>query len=85
MKILAFLNVLYFFASAFFVPFFSTQHLPSISRIPLPMQKTSVPSLGWKDPLEKEMAAHSSIFKGGKSMDREVWWATVHGVQKSQI
>ena len=26
------------------------------------MQETQVPSWGWKDPLEKEMAAHSSIF-----------------------
>ena len=25
-------------------------------------------SLGWKDPLEKEMAAYSSILKPGKSM-----------------
>ena len=25
------------------------------------MQETRVRSLGWKDPLEKEMAAHSSI------------------------
>ena len=25
------------------------------------MQETEVPSLGWKDPLEKEMATHSSI------------------------
>ena len=25
------------------------------------MQETQVRSLGWKDPLEKEMAAHSSI------------------------
>ena len=25
------------------------------------MQETRVPSLGWEDPLEKEMAAHSSI------------------------
>ena len=24
------------------------------------MQETWVPSLGWEDPLEKEMAAHSS-------------------------
>ena len=31
----------------------------------LPMQEpqeTQVPSLGWEDPLEKEMATHSSIF-----------------------
>ena len=27
----------------------------------LAMQKTQVLSLGWKDPLEKEMATHSSI------------------------
>ena len=26
------------------------------------MQKTQVRSLGWEDPLEKEMATHSSIF-----------------------
>ena len=25
------------------------------------MQETQVPSLGWEDPLEKEMATHSSI------------------------
>ena len=27
----------------------------------LPMQETWVQSLGWEDPLEKEMATHSSI------------------------
>ena len=26
------------------------------------MQETRVQSLGWEDPLEKEMATHSSIF-----------------------
>ena len=26
------------------------------------MQETQVPSLGWEDPLEEEMATHSSIF-----------------------
>ena len=26
------------------------------------MQETQVPSLGWEDPLEQEMATHSSIF-----------------------
>ena len=29
--------------------------------IHLPMQETQVRSLGWEDPLEKEMATHSSI------------------------
>ena len=28
------------------------------------MQETQVQSLGWKDPLEKEMATHSSILAG---------------------
>ena len=40
-------------------------------------------SLGGEDPLEKEMATHSSI--PGNPMDRGAWWATVHGVTKSQI
>ena len=28
---------------------------------PLAMRETRVPSLGWEDPLEEEMATHSSI------------------------
>ena len=28
------------------------------------MQATQVPSLGWEDPLQKEMATHSSILAG---------------------
>ena len=42
------------------------------------IQETWVRSLGWEDPLEKEMATHSSIL---------AWrtpWATVHGVEKNQ-
>ena len=39
-----------------------------------------VRSLGWKDPLEKGMATHSSE----ESMDRGAWRATVLGVSKSQ-
>ena len=31
-----------------------------LKRLP-PMQETRVRSLGWEDPLEKEMATHSSI------------------------
>ena len=30
-------------------------------KICLPMQEMQVPSLGWEDPLEKEVATHSSI------------------------
>ena len=44
-----------------------------------------VPSLGWEDPLEKEMATHSSIIAWRIPKDRGVWWATVHGVIMSQI
>ena len=40
-------------------------------------------SLGWEDPLEKEIATHSSIL-AWTSRDRGAWWATVHGVTKSQ-
>jgi hypothetical protein len=37
-------------------------------------------SLGWVDPLEKEMATHSNIL----AVDRGAWQATFHGVTKSQ-
>ena len=47
-------------------------------------QETQVWSLGWKDPLEKEMATHSSILAWKNPMDRGAWRATVCGVTKSQ-
>ena len=34
--------------------------IQTVKRLPT-MQETRVRSLGWEDPLEKEMAAHSSI------------------------
>ena len=36
----------------------------------LPMQETWVWSLGWEDPLEKEMATHSSILAWGESHEQ---------------
>ena len=48
------------------------------------MGETWVQSLGWEDPLEKGMATHSSILAWKIPTDREAWWATVHGVAKSQ-
>ena len=39
-------------------------------------------SLGREDPLEKEMATHSSILAWENPMGREAWQATVHGVAK---
>jgi len=42
-----------------------------------------VRSLGWEDPLEEEMATHSSIL-AWRILDRAAWRATVHRVAKSQ-
>ena len=42
-----------------------------------------VRSLGWEDPLKEGMATHSSILAWRIRMDRGAWWATVHGVTKS--
>ena len=43
-----------------------------------------VQSLGWEDPLEKEMATHSNNSCLENSMDRGPWRATDHEVAKSQ-
>ena len=48
------------------------------------MQETWVQSLGREDPLEKEMATHSSILAWEITWTREAWWSTVHGVAKSR-
>ena len=47
------------------------------------MQEMWVQSLGWERPLEEGMATHSRILAWRISMDRELWWATVHRVAKS--
>ena len=51
--ILHLLNVFHYFHRASLVA-------QRLKRLP-PMQETQVQSLGWEDPLEKEMATHSSI------------------------
>ena len=48
------------------------------------MWESWVRSLGWEDPLEKEMAAPSSILAWKIPMDRRASWAIVHRVAKSQ-
>ena len=48
-------------------------------------QETRVQSLGWEDPLEQDMATHSSILGLDNPMDRGAWQTTVHGVAKSHI
>ena len=54
----------------------SVKNLPAV-------QETRVQSLGWEDPLEKEMATHSSILGLENLTDRGAWWAAVHGVAES--
>ena len=48
------------------------------------MQESQVQSLCQEDPLEKEMAIYSSVLVWRISIDRGAWWATVHGMAKSQ-
>ena len=48
------------------------------------MQETRVQSLGWEDPLEKKMAAHSSILAWKIPVDGGAWQTTVKGVAKSR-
>ena len=48
------------------------------------MQETQARSLGWDDPLEQEMATHSSIIARKKPRDRAAWQTIVHGVAKSR-
>ena len=40
------------------------------------MRETWVQSLGWKDPLEKEMATHCSILAWKIPWTKGAWWAT---------
>ena len=42
------------------------------------MQETQVRSLGQEDPLDEEMAPHSSVLEN--PMDRGAWRAAVHGI-----
>ena len=46
------------------------------------MQETQVKSLGQEDPLEKEMATHSSILAWRIPWTEETGGLTVHGVAK---
>ena len=46
------------------------------------MQEIQVQSLGQENPLEKEMATHSSILTRGIPWSRGAQQATVHGVAK---
>ena len=47
------------------------------------VQETTVPSLGWEDPLERESGNLLQYSCLGNSMDTEARWATIHGIAKS--
>ena len=49
------------------------------------MRETQVRSLGWEDPLEKEMATNSSILAWKISWTKEPGGLQSMGVSKSQI
>ena len=57
--------------------------MPQQERIRLPRQETQVRSLGREDPLEKEMAIHSSILAWTIPWTEEPGRATVHGVTET--
>ena len=46
------------------------------------MQETRVQTQGWEDPLEKELAIHSSTLAWKSLMDRGAWQATVYEVAR---
>ena len=48
------------------------------------MWETWVRSLGWEDSWAEGLTNLSSILAWRIPMDRGAWWATVHGVTKSQ-
>ena len=54
----------------------------SVKNLPA-MRETWVWSLGWKNPLEEDMATHSNILAWRIPMDRGAWQAAVHGVARS--
>ena len=47
------------------------------------MRETWVPSLGWEDPLEKTWQS-TPVLLPGEFHGGGTWWATVHGITKSQ-
>ena len=54
-----------------------------VKKISPAMQETQVLSLGWEDPLEKGMAAHSSILAWRITWTEEAGRLTVYLVAKS--
>ena len=53
-----------------------------VKRLPA-VRETQVRSLGWEDPLEKEMATRSLQYSCLENSMDGAWYAAVHGVTKS--
>ena len=47
-------------------------------------QESWVRSLVWEDPLERQWQPTPLFLPGESHRQRRVWWATIHGVAKSQ-
>ena len=54
----------------------------TVKNLPV-MQEAWVQSLGQEDPQEKRMVIHSHSSLEN-AMGRGAWWATIHGLAKSQ-
>ena len=50
----------------------------------VPVKETQVKSLSWEDPLEKVWQPTLEFLPGELHGQRNLWWAVVHGVTKSQ-
>ena len=55
------------------------KNLPTVQET----QETQVQSLGWEDPLEEEMATHSSVLARKNPMDRGAWQGIVQRIRKN--
>ena len=73
----------YFSVLTFVFPYLASLVAQRLKCLPA-MWETWVRSLGWEDPLEKEMATHSKYSGLGNPMDRGAWRATVYGAAKSR-
>ena len=60
----------------------ASQAAQTVKNLPA-MQENWVQSLGWEDPLEKDMATHTSILAGEFHGQRSLA-GTVHGITKNR-
>ena len=68
----------------FILKYFFLRGFPGCSVVKtLPAKAGDTRDVGQEDPLEEEMATHSSILAWRIPMDKEAWKATVHSVTKS--